>query len=531
MASDDSKDDSQYEFAVSLKDNQQSLCINVRDKKNLRKFTNTYTSTSLTAKGLTQSVDKLQKLLKTAAKNNKDNWTMLYGYYTNPNMKHSSSTSAAAHLRKSDQIDLMPTYLSKSDIKSLRKKPKSNDTLFIVLKINEDFFSVDTQFKLYEIEKPKKAKSRRTLSNAPQKASSPFGDYADSQQKISNLEAKIKSLTRDNQVLKAKLSKLEATSGKKQKKMDSEREMRLQANKERFWLKQKLERLQKAIAARLKILGVDFSKVDDITSALDMAFNVIQKLAAELQKKEEGFEDMKEKMGKATKEAASLRKGADKLNATIEKQKGVMQDLRKQLNDRDRRLSIVAHEKNDTESMLQKQLEDLKNEAEALRKDKEELNNALIDEKAKLKGELDDKEKELDDLKDKLNKAKEDNEKLIAENESLKEDNEKLLNSKSDLDAKLQEALKEIEDLKNEIESEKDKNNNLSERNKELMDKIKRLKQEIKKLIGDLARLKQLLEKACNLELQLKNVLDDSHELVTEMTENDKTELIKDDDE
>ena len=64
--------------------------------------------------------------------------------------------------------------------------------------------------------------------------------------------------------------------------MDSEREMRLQANKERFWLKQKLERLQKAIAARLKILGVDFSKVDDITSALDMAFNVIQKLAAEV---------------------------------------------------------------------------------------------------------------------------------------------------------------------------------------------------------------------------------------------------------
>ena len=60
---------------------------------------------------------------------------MIYGYFTNPNAKH-SSTSVSAHLRKSGSIDLLPHYLSKSDIKSLRKKPKSNDTLFIVLKIN-----------------------------------------------------------------------------------------------------------------------------------------------------------------------------------------------------------------------------------------------------------------------------------------------------------------------------------------------------------------------------------------------------------
>ena len=67
---------------------------------------------------------------------------------------------------------------------------------------------------------------------------------------------------------------------------------------------------------------------------------------------------MKEKATRAQKESDKFRKGTDKLNATIEKQKGVMQDLRKQINDRDRRLSIVAHEKNDTESMLTKQLED-----------------------------------------------------------------------------------------------------------------------------------------------------------------------------
>merc|ERR1719499_2729607 len=118
------------------------------------------------------------------------------------------------------------------------------------------------------------------------------GDEA-TEQKVAELMAQIKSLSRDNQVLKKKVEKMQNAKGGVMKKMDTERTMRLQANKERFWLKQKLERLQKAISARLKILGVDFSKAEDITSALDMAFNVIQKLAKELQTKEEAFDSMK----------------------------------------------------------------------------------------------------------------------------------------------------------------------------------------------------------------------------------------------
>ncbi len=103
-----------------------------------------------------------------------------------------------------------------------------------------------------------------------------------SNQQIAVLEATIKSLTRDNKVLQRKIQKLESTSGRKQKKMDNEREMRLAANKEKYALKQKLDKLQKAIAARLKRLGVDFSKISDISTALDMSFNVIQKLAKEV---------------------------------------------------------------------------------------------------------------------------------------------------------------------------------------------------------------------------------------------------------
>merc|ERR1712013_153326 len=128
--------------------------------------------------------------------------------------------------------------------------------------------------------------------------------------------------------------------GKKQKKMDPEREMRLQANKERFWLKQKLERMQKAIAARLKILGVDFSKVSDITSALDMAFNVIQKLAKQLQEKEEAMESSSLKMNSAISDAKESRHRAEALSADKDKLKQSVADLKRQIKDRDRRLSI-----------------------------------------------------------------------------------------------------------------------------------------------------------------------------------------------
>ena len=62
-------------------------------------------------------------------------------------------------------------------------------------------------------------------------------------QKITEYETQIKSLTRDNKVLARKIEKMESAQKGKDKKMNSEQEMRLKANKERYWLRQKLERL------------------------------------------------------------------------------------------------------------------------------------------------------------------------------------------------------------------------------------------------------------------------------------------------
>merc|ERR1712045_136674 len=103
-------------------------------------------------------------------------------------------------------------------------------------------------------------------------------------------------------------------ASKKNKKIESEKDMRLNANKERYWLRQKLERLQKAIEARLKMLGIDFSNINDLSEALEAAFAAIQKLAAELAKKDEELEAMQSKWDESKKEHEESLKEIDKLN-------------------------------------------------------------------------------------------------------------------------------------------------------------------------------------------------------------------------
>eukprot|EP01083_Nonionella_stella_P016535 46159_1 len=514
MATDD-WEEKQYDLEVVLSSDKESLVLNVRDKKNLRKFTNSYHPSTLTAKAISQSLDKLAKILKTASKRNNGNWCLQYGYFTNPTKSS----------KKKD--DSMASYLSKSNIAMLRDKPKPRgDTLFIILQINEDFFSIDTQFKLYEVVRPRSnsKKSRRSASGILRIGQSITSLDDNTTQKMADMKAEISSLKRDNKVLKRKIEKLESTSGKKQKKMDNEREMRLQANKERFWLKQKLERIQKAMEARLKLLGVDFSKVEDITSALDMAFSAIQKLAKELQTKEEAFEDVKVKMNKAVKESTEYRKNTSKLDATIQKQKRVIQDLKKQLGDKDKRLSIVSHEKSDTETALTGQLAGVHGELEQLRNDKERIFDELVDSKAKFKGDMEDKANELEEVKNKLTKSKQDNETICNENEQMKEEADALLNTNTDLNAKLQEALKEIEDLKNELELEKNKNVDLIGKNKKSM-------QEIERLLQDLDDLKKLMQNALLIEAQLKNVLTESSDLLSSKNNRNKILQLVDDDE
>merc|ERR1719203_415398 len=97
------------------------------------------------------------------------------------------------------------------------------------------------------------------------------------------------------------------------------------------------------------------------------------------------------KMHSAISDAKESRHRAEALTADKEKLKASVADLKRQLKDRDRRLSIVATANSDKEQMLNTRLEDLQREAEQLRKDKEAIYNQMVDEKAKLSGALEDR--------------------------------------------------------------------------------------------------------------------------------------------
>ena len=95
-----------------------------------------------------------------------------------------------------------------------------------------------------------------------------------------------------------------------------------------------------------------------------MAFNVIQKLAKELQSKEEALESASSRMERAEKQRDALRRAKEEMDAVVEKQRGATKDLKKQVRERDRRLSLVASQKNDAEAVLTVQLETLQTEME-----------------------------------------------------------------------------------------------------------------------------------------------------------------------
>merc|ERR1712032_696730 len=120
----------------------------------------------------------------------------------------------------------------------------------------------------------------------------------------------------------------------------------------------------------------------------------------------------------------------------------------------------------------------------------------LVDEKSKLKSELEDTCKQLDDYRNDVKRADVEIENLVVENELLKDDNEKISNE----------------------------NDGLSEKNKDL-------KKEMKRLVIDLGKLKELLRRACDLEAQMKNVLGDSEDIVVKLANVDRSKLLADDDE
>merc|ERR1711933_707515 len=81
---------------------------------------------------------------------------------------------------------------------------------------------------------------------------------------------------------KQKVEKYEATSKKARDKVYKEQKLRTSAVSEKEQIKKMMAKIQKAVSARLKLLGIDFENITSIGEALDASLRAINSLVAQL---------------------------------------------------------------------------------------------------------------------------------------------------------------------------------------------------------------------------------------------------------
>eukprot|EP01084_Bolivina_argentea_P081445 147474_1 len=342
-----------------------------------------------------------------------------------------------------------------------------------------------------------KAKPKRKSSTARSAFPTQEMSTQAMRKKMNEMEVTIKSLTRDNKVLARKIERMDMTSGKKTKKIDAEKDMRLNANKERYWLKQKLDRLQKAIEARLKLLGIDFSNINDLGEALEAAFAAIQKLAAELAKKEDELAAMQDKLDRAKKAQEDSAKEVDKLNRRVAKAKNANDDLKKQMADKDKRLDAMGKQKDsmsDKEKQKQNEMDKLRKELDALRKQKNKQFDNFVDKKAEMDKKLRDKDSECKELERELDDTKKKNEKLDAKNKKLEDELEKLRGLMDKQHEKLMAEKEKNKELKTEMDELRDELEDANKRNDKLKKANDALKEELDETKATLAEKEEMIK-------------------------------------
>lgn len=202
----------------------------------------------------------------------------------------------------------------------------------------------------------------------------------ESAQTILEMKAMINSLNRDKRVLCRKLEKMELSEGKKEKKMAIEQEMRLNANKERFALQQKLTKLQKSISARLNLLQIDFSQADNLTNALDLCFGAITKLIKEIESKENELKKTKTKISKNKKlqkqinELLIANQQMNEENISIKMDLDAIKHQNDKLINDKTEIESKWNEAKKSVMTIQSELETMNNERNEFEKDKNKIN-------------------------------------------------------------------------------------------------------------------------------------------------------------
>merc|ERR1712173_548248 len=94
-------------------------------------------------------------------------------------------------------------------------------------------------------------------------------------------------------------------------------------------IKAMMAKIQKAVSARLKLLGIDFENITSIGEALDASLKAINSLVAQLQEKEALIVKLEGEIDSLKKTVAAQKDKIDSLEKKIAKQKGIIDELKK----------------------------------------------------------------------------------------------------------------------------------------------------------------------------------------------------------
>eukprot|EP01083_Nonionella_stella_P145839 457839_1 len=349
--------------------------------------------------------------------------------------------------------------------------------------------------------------------------------------KNNETEGQMQKLSSKLKQSETKIQKLESTNKKARDKMYKEQKLRTGAISDQQRIKAAMAKIQKAVSARLKLLGIDFDSITSVGEALDASLRAINSLVAQLQEKDDlinkleknisslkkTIESQKDKIGYLEKKLAQNKKIVDELKAKLKEKDDIIGLLEKEnaeLKEKNKKLeedlaavnAEFAQFKADTQQkfdemakkMLESQeevvaktseIDELKAKISALEKENAAQKETISDQSARieeLEQMLRDKEQEMADQSKRIDELLAEIERLkarIAELEANEKENESTIAAQDARIKELEELLRardeEIEELKRvkaqELEAKDSELDALREENKRLRAEIERL--------------------------------------------------------
>lgn len=171
-----------------------------------------------------------------------------------------------------------------------------------------------------------------------------------------------------------------------------------------------MAKIQKAVSARLKLLGIDFSKITSIGEALDASLRAINQLMAELAKKEALIAKLEDTIDSLKQTISDQNAKIEALENKVSKQKQLISEMKAKLEDNAQRIAALETENAELRDSNKSQSDRIKELESLLKTKKEEMKEY----RANTEDTLRAKDGEISALNDEVAALKKEIERLLA---------------------------------------------------------------------------------------------------------------------